>query len=302
MKILLSIIAFIIVSQSVAQEIFAVVLIDAEQIQLQDKSIFTNMKSDITNFLNNRQWTLDKFDPGEKINMKINIKLQDMSGNNNSFKAITQITVVRPVYGSGYETILLNFLDKDFNFVYNQDQSLDFNENTYTTNLASMLAFYVYIALGMDYDSFSRFAGTPHFDKAVNVLQAAAQSSGEEGWGSQGGNPNNRYWLLENLAHVQFKEFREATYIYYRQALDKMIQNPIDGRKKILDCLNLIKKTFDQRPNSCLLRTYFNSKDAELIKIFQDGDMEIRTKAMTLLKLMDPTNSDNYDLILKNEP
>lgn len=296
-KILTLVWCFFFTTNVHAQEIMANVIIDAELIQTQEKQIFQDMKETITQFLNTRRWTNDKFSAQEKIKLTIQIRLQSVPSVN-KYKATAQIQSSRPTYGTGYESPVLTFFDTDFNFDYAPSQPIDFNENAYQNNLSSLLAFYAYLAIAMDYDSFSKGGGTQYFDKLVLIMNNA-QSGPEAGWRQAESNNNSRYWLLENLTSPQFKEFREGTYVYHRLGLDGMLQDPELGRSKILEVLTNLKKVYDIRSNSCLLRTYFNTKDLELINVFSDGTSSEKSKAIELLKTMDPTNTEKYEKIIK---
>lgn len=280
-----------------AQELVVIVNVDPEQIQNQEKQIFQDMKINISQFMNTKRWTNDKFSAIEKIKVSINIKLQSMPSSN-KYKAITQIMAERPVFGVAYSTPIFNFLDKDFNFEYSQSQPIDFNDANYTNNLSSLLAFYAYVILAMDYDSFSKYGGNVFIEKAFQTLNNA-QASNEAGWKQFDDNPNSRYWLIENLNNPQFKDYRDANFIYHRQGLDVMFEKPDDTRSKIMESTLLLKKTNDVRPNSCLLRTYFNTKDVEIINIMKEATLAEKGKIIDLLKVMDPTNSEKYDELAK---
>lgn len=284
-----------------AQEILATVKVDAERIESSDKSFFKNLEVTFTQFLNNRRWTTDKFSNQEKIKMNINIRLIENGTNINTgdYKAEAQVQFSRPVYGTAYESLLFSFYDKDFDFKFLPGEVIDFNENTYISNIGSLLSFFVYIGLGMDYDSFGKLAGTPYFEKA-NLILTNAQNAGFNGWRQTGTNANSRYWLMENLMNPTFTIFREATYTYYREGLDKFTQNSNEAIGKITQVLSAIKTVNDARPNSCLIRTYFNTKDSEFIKIYSDPAAPSRAQVVEMLKNMDPTNTDNYEKILSN--
>lgn len=288
---------FLILFKAQSQEIIATVRVDASDLQNLEKSIFTDMEQNIKQFLNNRKWTNDKFSVGEKIKMNVLIKILSQDGIG-KYKGSVQIQSSRPVYNSSYETILINHLDKDCNFEYVQYQTIDFNDNTFISHLSSILAFYTYIALALDYDSFSKFGGSTFLEKAQLVLNNA-QQQGQSAW-ENGGGSNSRYWLFENLNSPQFKDFREANYIYHRLGFDSMQKNTKEptleeSYKKMLDALDLIKKCFDVRPNSALIRTYFNTKDKEFVSIFSEAGTREKIRIYELLKVMDPTNLDNYE-------
>lgn len=297
-KDILYFIAFLLIGYSAnAQELIANVIIDHELIQNTEKSIFIDMKSNIQQFINTRKWTNDRYGPTEKIKMNLNIKLQDQPSIG-QFKGVVQIQFIRPVYGVGYETSTINYLDKDFVIQYTLSQPMEFNDNSYTTNLTSLIAFYIYIGLGMEYDSFSKLGGSSYFEKAQLVLNTA-QNNGDQGWKQFGNNPNNRYWLNENINNPIFKEFREATYTYYRLALDELAAKPEEARTKIIEVLTTIKRAHDAKPNSALLRTFFNTKGDEIIKIMSEASPAEKGTALELLRIMDPTNTDNYEKMMK---
>ncbi|MDX2190131.1 MAG: DUF4835 family protein [Bacteroidota bacterium] len=299
MKIISFILLFFVgISSSFSQEIFATVLVESEQIQSQEKQMFEDMKSNIARFINTKKWTNDKFTNVEKIKFKLVIRLTEQPSVG-KWRAVAQISVVRPVYGSNYESPLLSFLDKDFNFDYTMSQPIEFNENTYTTNLAALISFYVYFTLGIDYDSFAPSGGTQYLDRAVLIMNNAQQMSVDGGWNISTSNPNNRYALMENMSNPQFKEYREASYLYHRQGLDFLAFRPEEARKKIQSAIDLIKKVYEVKSNSCLLRTFFNTKDDEIVSIFSEATSLEKSKIIEDLKQMDPTNSDKYDKIAK---
>lgn len=284
---------------SKAQEILAIVKVDAELVDTQEKGIFREMESNISQFINQRKWTNDKFSAYEKIKMNLTIKLEKKSDVNvGKYVGSAQIQFSRPVYGTGYETMLLNVFDKEFAFDFPQGQTIEFNDNAYITNISSLIAFYIYIGLGMDYDSFAKNGGNIYFEKA-NLIATNAQNAPFEGWRQTGTNPNSRYWMIENFMSPSFQLFREATYTYYRNGMDVMSTNPDEGRAKILQSLEAVKMVWDAKPTAMLLKTYFNSKGDEYVKIFSEAGSTEKNKVVELLRAMDPTGADNYEKILK---
>lgn len=285
------------VSFAFSQDIIATVKVDAGLIQNLEKQIFEDMEQNIKQFVNNRKWTTDKFGTTEKIKMNILVKLTDQVSLG-KYKGSVQIQSSRPIFNTSYESIMLNFLDRDFNIDYQQFQTIEFNDNTYITNLGSILAFYAYVVLALDYDSFSKLGGNIYLDKALQTLNNA-QQKGDGAWETNSGQ-NSRYWFFENLNSPQFKDFREATYLYHRLGFDTMQKNAKDGkaeesRAKMLDALSLLKKCNDVRPSSTLLRTYFNTKETELVSIFQESSSIEKARIYELLRVMDPTNLDKYE-------
>jgi hypothetical protein len=282
---------------SKAQELNCNVNIDGTNAQLTaaDKTLLENLKPAMMNFMNNRKWTSDVFSPEERIKCNIYITIKTIPAFG-SFEATASIQASRPVYESTYETTILNFFDKSFNFDYNPSQPLDFNENSFFSNLTSMLGFYAYIIIGTDYDSFSKYGGTPYFEKARNIANSASAADG--GW-TQGESTNNRYWLIENYNNQQMMPFREGLYIYHRLGMDKFIANPAQSRKDIYDVLKKIKQAKQYNPFAILIKSFFLAKTGELVKVFSEAPSGMKTEVTDLLKELDPPNSAKYDQILK---
>jgi hypothetical protein len=255
------------------------------------------MKTAIQQFLNSRKWTNDAFQTHEKINCSLLININEMPAIG-IFSASVQVQSARPVYNSNYTSLLLNFADRDWEFEYIESQPLEYNDNTYINNLTSMLAFYAYLIIGMDYDSFSELGGTPYFQKALNVVNNS-QSSNRPGWQALSGN-RNRYWITENLLNPQMADLRKTTYSYHRLGLDTFEKTPDQSRETILKGLKDIKKVRDINPNAILVISFFDAKSKELANIFSDGLINIRREAYDLIVTMDPSNRSTYEKIIKN--
>ncbi len=283
---------------SVAQELNSIVTINVgPKIQTTDRGVFRDMKNALQQFLNNRRWTNDAFQTHEKINCSLLININEMPAIG-IFSASVQVQSARPIFNSSYTSLLLNFADRDWEFEYIESQPLEFNDNNYTNNLTSMLAFYAYLIIGMDYDSFSELGGTPHFQKAFTVVNNA-QSSNRPGWQALGGN-RNRYWLIENLINPQMGDVRKSLYTYHRLGLDSFEKNPDQSRDVILKGLKDVKKARDINPNAILVISFFDAKSKELANIFSDGTLSLRREAYDLIVLMDPSNRSSYEKIIKN--
>src|SRR5436190_10457981 len=203
---------------AISQELNCKVTINADQIATSDRGVFKDMERSIANFMNTRKWTNEVYKNYEKINCAIFINISVMPAIG-AFKASAQITVARPVYNTNYETVLLNFADREWEFEYIESQPMEYNDNSYINNLTSMLAYYAYIIIGMDSDSFTERGGDPYFQRALMVV-TNAQSSNRPGWQSIGAN-RNRYNLIENINNPQMVELRKNTYKYHRLGLDK---------------------------------------------------------------------------------
>jgi hypothetical protein len=283
-----------------AQELNCRVVVNADRAQTTEREIFRDMEVAFAQFMNERKWTNHVYKPGEKIKCQLIIGIESMP-TINTFTATVQVQSVRPVYQTNLETsvlaLTLNYADRDWQFEYSESQPLEFNENTFTNNITSILAFYAYIIIGMDYDTFSHLGGNPYFERAMNIAMTAQQTN-RPGWQQFTSPPRNRYWLIENLMNPQLRPVREGMYEYHRQALDTFLQNPEEGRKIALEVLKKIQRADGVRPNTYLITLFLYSKSTELAHMFSDGDMNVRREAYSILTSMDPTNTDRYRRII----
>jgi hypothetical protein len=277
-----------------AQEINCKVTISKDQLQVNEQrgatQIYDEIQNIIQEFMNNRRWSNDNFAPEEKINCSLSIILTKATANGD-YEATANFQVRRPVYGTGYETVLLNYVDKSFNFKYVAGTPLTYNDNNFNDNLTQMLAFYAYVALAFDYDSFGKMGGTNFAQKALNVVNLAQSVGGA--WTSSN-DIRNRYWISENLLNQQLQPLREGFYTYHRLAIDNYATNPAGGRKQITDYLNQIKQVSQSRPGQVWYRLFFEAKSIELINIFGDAPLDERKKIVPLLSSLDPNNSEAY--------
>jgi hypothetical protein len=281
-----------------AQELKSTVTINVgPKVKTTDRTVFRDMKTALEQFLNSRKWTNDIFQTHEKINCSLLININEMPSIG-VFSASVQIQSARPIYNSNYTTLLLNFADRDWEFEYIESQPLEYNDNTFMNNLTSMMAFYAYLIIGMDYDSYSELGGTPHFQKALNVVNNS-QSSGRPGWQSLSGN-RNRYWIIENLLNPQMVDIRKLNYNYHRFGLDTFEKDPDKSREVILKGLKDFKKVRDINPNAILVISFFDAKSKELTNIFSTGLISVRREAYDVIMAMDPSNRSTYDKILIN--
>lgn len=278
------------------QELNFKVTVNADQIQTTDRTVFKDMERSFANFLNSRKWTQDTYKNYERINCAIFLNISKMPAIG-SFIASAQVTAARPVYGSNYETVLLNFADREWEFEYIESLPLEYNDNTYITNLTSMLAFYAYIVLGFDYDSFGEMGGNPYFQKALQVVNNA-QPSNRPGWQALGSN-RSRYSLLENINNPQMMELRKNTYRYHRLALDSYSKSPDESRTIILECLRNVKKVWTINPSAIFVVTFFDAKAQELVNVFSEGNLTVRREAFDILTSIDPKRNI-YQKIISN--
>ncbi len=280
-----------------AQELNCKVTINADQVQTSDRGIFKDMERAIATFMNTRKWTQDSYKNHERINCAIFLNISKMPSIG-SFSASAQITVARPVYNSNYETVLLNFADRDWDFEYIESLPLEYNDNSYISNLTSMLAYYAYIILGMDYDSFSERGGDPYFQAALTVVNNA-QSANRTGWQAIG-STRNRYNLIENINNPQMAEMRKSMYRYHRLALDTFDKNPDESRQVILNVIKAVRSVWQVYPSSIFVITFFDAKSAELANVFSDGTLNVRREAYDILTVVDAKRG-GYEKIIETK-
>lgn len=282
-----------------AQEIQARLTIISSQIGSQvNKSVFQTLQTALTNFINNRKWTNDAFQPNEKIQCNFLLTLEEALPNN-VYKGKLTIQAARPIYNSTYDSPIINFMDDDIAFRYQEFQSIEFNENRVqgndpvAANLTAIIAYYVNIILGFDYDSFALRAGDGYFQKAWNIVNNAPESGDIKGWKSFE-SLRNRYWLAENLNNNRFALVHDAVYSYYRSGLDKLFENEEDGRKGIMTCLNFLTSINTDNPNSMIMQFFFQGKSNELVKVFTHASGDLKTRAKDMLTKLDVTNAALY--------
>lgn len=279
-----------------AQELNCDVQVITPKLQTADPAIFKTFENAVYEFMNNRTWTDDSYNNNERIECKLIITLTDELSSDR-FRANATLQSIRPVYNSDYKTVLFNYVDKEFEFVYSEYLPLEFNENAHLSNLTSMLAYYAYIMVGIDYDSFGKNGGSPYFIKAQSIVNNA-QNVNERGWKSYE-NVRNRYWLIENLMNGKYASYRNCIYDYHRLGLDKMYDNRNGGTKTITNCLEKLNLLNNENPNLMALQLFFNAKSDELISIYSAAPPAEQTKAINYLTRLDAANSEKYLNILK---
>ena len=294
-KIIYSLFFSFILINSHAQELNCQVIINTSQIQgSANKQIFDQLQKSIFDFVNNRKWSNDIFGFQEKINCTFQIIINKSLGSD-EYSASIQVESARPIYKSAYSSTIFNFQDDDFQFKFQQFSQLEFNENTFQNNLTSVLAYYAYVVLANDYDSFSPLGGTQYWQKAQQIVNNA-QSANESGWVSSQ-SQRNRYWLVENTLQPVFKGLRDCMYEYNKNGLDMMFEKTDEGRAAILKSLDLLMPVYKSRPASFNMQLFFNAKADELVNIFKGASPEEKTKIMELLSTLDPSRTNKYSKI-----
>ena len=283
-------------SGTIAQELNCRVIVNAQQVETTERAIFEEMENDFAQFLNNRKWTSDEFKEEEVINCNILLTISEMPSVGD-FRASVQVLSSRPVYGTNYETVLLNFADRDWNFQFVQSQPLQFNENAFVNNITSLLSYYAYLIIGYDYDSFSELGGDPHFQKAFQIVNNAQQSN-FTGW-QQFNSVRNRYWMIENIQNPQLEPVRKSIYQYHRQGLDILEDNKEEAEKNILAALTEIQKANRARPRSIITISFMDAKADEIVQIFSNSSLAVRRQAYNLLTNIAPARTDEFKVLIE---
>jgi hypothetical protein len=284
---------------ALAQELNCEVTVNTEQLQqTADKRLFTEMRNQIFTFMNNTRWTNDVYKQEERIRCKLFITITSMP-EIGTYRANVQVISARPVYGTGYETVVFSNIDKDWVFEFNESQPLQYSENSFTSNLASLLSFYAYTIIGIDMDSFAKKGGSAMYDRAVNVMNnIVAQGNNNPGWKAFEGT-RNRYWVVTNLQDPQMEPLRNALYTYHREGLDIYATEAEKARTNILTSLRGIQQVARLKPGAAIIRDFFDAKGDELINIMKGAAPADKQAAFTLLSEVDPTNTDRYQEITK---
>ena len=282
-----------------AQELQANVAVIANRLpSTVDKKQFQTLQAALYNFINNRQWSNESFKSNEKIlcNFLINIS---SSADNNTYQATLTVQAGRPVYNTSYQSPLINFQDESFSFRYVEYQTLDFNENRvqgsepYAANLTAEIAYYIYVILGLDFDTFSLRGGDPYLQKALNIVNNAPEAQNINGWKPFDG-VRNRYWLIENLTNSKYTLVHDAYFSYFRSGLDQLYDKEADARTAILNALNMLNTVNSENPNTMIMQFFFQGKGNELSKIFQKSPPDEKARALDLLTKLDVSNVNKY--------
>jgi len=281
--------------QGIAQEINCQVQVTARQVQGTDRTAFETMQTALYEFINATKWTPYSYKLEERIEATILITINEQLSSE-KFRGQLNLVLKRPVYKTNLNTTLLNYIDKDIEFTYVENEPLLFSENSFDSNLTAIIGYYINIFLGLDADSFSLLGGTPYFDRAQAIVQSA-QSTSEPGWKAYE-SQKNRYWLSENLSNPIYRPVRESLYKYHLLGLDKMYDNAEIGRASIAESIKLLGQAHEQKPGSFLIQLILEAKRDEIIKVFSEGSPNTKTEVVNVLKEIDPANGSRYQQIL----
>ena len=268
-----------------------------------DKKVFQTLQTALNDFVNSRKWSNDNFTTQEKIDCSFLLNVES-TGDANVYKASLTIQSGRPVYNSSYVSPVINYQDNDVLFKYAEFQQLEFSDTRVSgtdplvSNLTAVVAYWINMVLGFDYDSFSPGGGKPYFQKAQNIVNNAPEGRNINGWKAFDGT-RNRYWLAENLSNSRYNIIHDAMYSYYRSGMDKLYSEEATGRSQILNVLNLLNTFNVENPNTMILQFFFQAKTQELISIFSKASPPDKARALELLQKLDVTSATKYQEQLK---
>lgn len=280
--------------KSNAQELNCIVTINAAEIGVSNRQVFNTMQNAIFEYMNNTKWTNIAYKNFEKIDCSITINILE-NPSTNQYKGSMQLLVSRPVYNSTYRTPVLSFNDDDFNFNYVEYQPLVYNENSFDSNLLSLLTFYAYTILGFEADTFAYKGGEEFFRSAETVLNMAQQGGGS-GWKQIDGN-YTRYQLNENVLSPVYESFRKALYDYHINGLDVLVDNKERGKQAISEAIIGLEKIFDTRPNTFLIRVFMDTKSDEIVDVFSDGPRIDTSQLREVLSKVSPLFDPKWEKI-----
>jgi len=273
-----------------AQQLNCTVNVNADKVTITNKQIFNTLEKSLSDFINKTDWTGQPFKQEEKINCSMFISVT--AYDSNQFTATIQVQSSRPIFGSTYSSPILNFNDKDFSFKYNEFENLNFNPTNFESNLVSVVAFYCFVIIGMDADTFSKQGGSKYFETAQEVANLAI-TGGYKGWGQADGT-QNRFFLINDMLSNTFSSFRDALYEYHFEGLDLMQSDLKSAKLKIKDAISTLGKINETRPNAFITRVFFDAKSDEIVSIFSAGpSMDIK-ELIGSLNSISPTNSSKW--------
>jgi len=297
-RLILLLILLLQVVAGTAQEFNVQVQVISPQIQGTDKRVYEALQKSLYELVNDRKWSPYVVKPEERIEGSILITISDKPAND-QYHGMINVILQRPVYRTSYNSSLMNYVDNDFRFNYIESQSLDYADNTFTSNITSVIAYYLNIFLGMDADTFSNMGGSYFFQKAQDIVNTA-QSSTDPGWKAFE-SQRNRYWMVENFLNPSYTALREALYKYHRLGLDVMADQIEQGRNAITESLDDLRRVYRERPGLFILQLLLETKRDEIINIYSKASPADQTKAVNILREIDPANANKYQQILQNK-
>jgi hypothetical protein len=292
-KFILTPILFLLINFAYSQELNCEVTVNHAPIGASNTQIFKSLERSLTEFVNNRTWTETSFKPNERINCSMFITINSMDGNN--FEATLQVQSSRTIFNSSYSSPIVNINDKDFNFSYIEFENLAYNQNSFDSNLMSVLAFYCYYIIGVDADTFEQNGGDKYYQMAQDIVNLAAPTS-IKGW-LQTEKRQNRYYLINDALSSTFKPYRDALYSYHFEGLDMMEKDAKASKEVIINALTSMKEMNNSRPNAYVVRTFFDAKSDEIVSVFSGGPATPTSDLVDFLGKISPSNTNKWSKI-----
>lgn len=279
-----------------SQELNFTVSVQVAQLNTTDERVLKSLEKEIEEFLNTTRWTQDEFEDEERIEGNLLIAITSENGANN-FVADFTIQSIRPIFNSSYKTKLLNYKDEGIAFTYLENQPILNSSEKYFDNLSTILTFYAYVVLGLDYDSFSKLGGQPYFDIANNIVNSLPSNLINSGGWAKTSNRISRFWLMENIANPRLRPMREAMYTFHRRGLDVMWEDAGKGKAVVLSALKVVEKAHQTYPNTMYVRLFGDSKNQEVVEIFQIGERAEKLRVYEIMVGIDPYRTGKYNVL-----
>lgn len=295
-KIVFLLLLCVAAGQLKAQELNARVTINHSQVQGSNTQVFTTLENALTEFINNRRWTNATMSVNERIDCTFNLMISEQ--NDNAFKGSLVVQARRPVYNSGYMTTLINFQDRQLEFEYIEFEPLEYSETTIDSNLTATIVFYIYLILGLDFDTFSPKGGTAFLQTAQQIVNLAQSQMGWIGWKAFESN-NNRHAIITALTDNTSDAFRTMWYTYHRRGLDEMASNPDRGRTTIIEALPALEEVKSARPMSVILQIFADTKLTEVVAIYGKATNQEKQEGYKMLSSLYPTRETDLELLKK---
>jgi hypothetical protein len=284
----------IITSVGNTQELRCNIQVNAQSISGSDRTLYNTLQTALYELMNNKKWTNHLFTYEERIECSFQLTITERS--TDVFKGQLLVQSTRPVFNASYTSPLFQYLDKELRFEYIEDQTMEFIENQHVNNLTSILAYYAYIIIGMDFETFKEGSGTTYFDKAQNIVNTAQSDNRATGWKAFE-SQRNRYWIVENLTNGRYNAVKSSMYQYHRLGLDIMYEKQEDGRQNVVKALEELIKVKRSNPNLFILELYMHAKVDELVLMFTNASNSQKARVVAILNEIDPANIAKYNKI-----
>lgn len=285
-----------------SQELNCNIQVNAMKLEGTHRVVFQTLERALYEFMNNQAWTNHSFKENERIECTFILTLNEQVGSD-EYKGTLNVQLRRPVFNTSYNTPLFNFMDNSIHFKYIENAPLEYTQGSHLNNLTSIFAYYAYMILGYDYDTFSPLGGQEFYERALAIVEAA-QNATERGWRAYEGNKKNRYWLVENMLNDRYRAFRRALYTYHRQGLDAMSDRVSEGRAEALRALQDVQSVWRQKPDPdmAVIQLFIEAKREEVISMFSESPSGEKARCVNLMSEMDRGNTSRYGEMLKAKP